>query len=267
MECRLPSSTKAPDDPIGTGWLLSRTFGRDLQISWPSPLHVIDRGEMQKAKVKFMQIPNQMVPRPRSAETTQSYHEPSPLPQQLPYKRVKTINYTLMYSQVSIAEQHRDNCLGRRLLWLRQISSSSPHGPTPGGDSDIMYYQTLSLLCGHRIRWTMHSCSTHYSLLFSTDVQPCPQKTKMGTEWRWWFVIKEMINNGSGGFYNTAIIVNLLETDLTAPRWNNITTSFSHSLLVSSSHRSSDFISLKCWGRAWSYEKRGESAEIRIGFM
>lgn len=83
---------------------------------------------------------------------------------------------------------------------------------------------------------------THYSLLFSkTTMFNLVHSGDGGCDVVWWgVVIKEMINNGSCEFYNTAmviIIINLLETELTAPRWNNITIS----LLLYNNH------SVLCW--------------------
>lgn len=103
-----------------------------------------------------------------------------------------------------------------------------------------MYCQTLSLLCGHRIQWTMHRRVSR-TIHFCFRRQRCSTLSTAAVDVVWWgVVIKEMINNGSCEFYNTAmviIIINLLETELTAPRWNNITIS----LLLYNNH------SVLCW--------------------
>lgn len=88
------------------------------------------------------------------------------------------------HSQVGVAEQHLGNCLlvsGRSAVaewilcgcWARQRHLVAVKGEV----TPVMYYQTLSLLCGHRIQWTMHSVSrtNHFCCCC------CGRR-----RWRWW---------------------------------------------------------------------------------
>lgn len=80
--------------------------------------------------------------------------------------KFKTINY---YLQVSISEHH-DEADG---LWQLLFDGASVDqffsGQLTRRQTPVIYYRTLSLLCGHRIQWTKHSV-THNSLLFFVNL-------------------------------------------------------------------------------------------------
>lgn len=78
--------------------------------------------------------------------------------------KFKTINY---YLQVSISEHH-DEADGLWQLLFDGVSVDQFFsGQLTRRQTPVIYYRTLSLLCGHRIQWTKHTVSRTIHFCFS----------------------------------------------------------------------------------------------------